>query len=145
MLVALTKFLTFFKSGKIINFSHLNSANFKDNFTDNFLREKANKMASKAKTLNICALWSNWKWIYDDLIWSRKNWFPQCNSKFQSTLVLLILSFASFAFLHHLYVWECSQVAFWWLLSHRFRLPHYFVTQPLNWIIGTVHKNSTSC
>ena len=49
ILVALTKFLTFFKSRKIIAFSHLNSTNFNDNFKDNFTREKVNKMASKAK------------------------------------------------------------------------------------------------
>ena len=49
ILVALTKFLTFFKSRKIITFSHLNSTNFNDNFKDNFTREKVNKMPSKAK------------------------------------------------------------------------------------------------
>ena len=48
-LVALTKCLMFFKSRKIITFSHLNSANFNDNFKDNFMREKVNKMASNAK------------------------------------------------------------------------------------------------
>ena len=53
MLVALTKLLTFFKSGKIITFSHLNSTNFKDNLKDNFMRKKVKKMDSKAKTLNI--------------------------------------------------------------------------------------------
>ena len=50
MLEALTKFLTFFKSRKIITFSHLNSINFNDNFKVNFMRKKVNKMASKAKT-----------------------------------------------------------------------------------------------
>ena len=55
MLVTLTKFLMFFKSRKIIT-SHLNSINFKDKFKDNFIREKVNKMASKAKSLNICAI-----------------------------------------------------------------------------------------
>ena len=45
--------------------------NFKDNLKDNFMREKMNKLASKA--LNICALDSNWKWILDDLILSCKN------------------------------------------------------------------------
>ena len=59
MLVALTKFLTFFKSGKIITSSHLNSTNFNGNFKDNFMREKVNKMASKAKSLNICVLEPN--------------------------------------------------------------------------------------
>ena len=59
MLVALTKFLKFFKSRKIITFSHLNSINFNYNFKDNFIREKVNKMTSKAKTLNICVLQSN--------------------------------------------------------------------------------------
>ena len=54
-LVALTKFLTFFKSHKIITFSHLNSTNFNDSFKDNFIREKVDKMASNAKTLNICS------------------------------------------------------------------------------------------
>ena len=34
------KFLTFFKSRKIITFSHLNSINFNDNLKDNFIREK---------------------------------------------------------------------------------------------------------
>ena len=57
----LTKFLTFFKSRKIITFSHLNSVNVNDNFKDNFMREKVNKMASKTKALNICALESNRK------------------------------------------------------------------------------------
>ena len=38
--------------------------------------EKVNKIASKAKTLNICALDPNWKWIHDDLILSCKKWFP---------------------------------------------------------------------
>ena len=63
MLVALTKILTFFKSRKIITFSHLNSTNFNDNFNDNFkdnfMREKVNKIASKVKDLNICALEPN--------------------------------------------------------------------------------------
>ena len=49
MLVALTKLLTFFKSRKIITFSHLNFTNFKDNFKYNFMREKVNQMASRAK------------------------------------------------------------------------------------------------
>ena len=51
MLVALTKFLTLLKSSKIITFSHLNSTNLSDYFKDNFMREKVNKKASKAKTL----------------------------------------------------------------------------------------------
>ena len=59
MLVALTKYLTFFKRCKIITFSHLNPTNFNDNLKDNFMREKVNKMTSKAKTLNICTLESN--------------------------------------------------------------------------------------
>ena len=59
------------KSRKIITFPQLNSANFNDNFKDNFMREKV-----------------------------------------KSTLVVLILSFASFVFFHHLYVWERSQIAF---------------------------------
>ena len=59
MLVALTKFLKFFKSRKNITFSHLNSINFNYNFKDNFIREKVNKMTSKAKTLSICVLESN--------------------------------------------------------------------------------------
>ena len=57
--LALKKFLASFKSGKIITFPHLNFTNFKDNFKDNFVLEKVNKMASKAKTLNICANGSN--------------------------------------------------------------------------------------
>ena len=32
--------------------------------------------------------------------------------KVKSILVVLILSFASFLFFHHLYVWERSQIAF---------------------------------
>ena len=56
------------ESGKIITFFQLNSTNFQDNF----VREKVKKMASKAKTLNICALEPNWKWIHDDVILSRK-------------------------------------------------------------------------
>ena len=59
MLVALKKLLTFFKSRKIIIFSHLTSINFNDNFKDNLTREKVNKMASKTKTLNFCALGPN--------------------------------------------------------------------------------------
>ena len=59
------------KSRKIINFSHLNSTNFNDNFKDNFMREKV-----------------------------------------KSTLVVLILTCASFVFFHHLYFWERSQNAF---------------------------------
>ena len=37
------------------------------------MSEKVNKMASKAKTLNVCALELNWKWIHDDLIEAIKN------------------------------------------------------------------------
>ena len=48
--------VAFFKSRKTIIFSHLNSINFNDNFKDNFMGEKVNKIASKAKALNICAL-----------------------------------------------------------------------------------------
>ena len=59
MLVALTKFLTFFESCKIITSSHLNFTNFNDNFKDNVMREKVNKLASEAKTLNICVLAPN--------------------------------------------------------------------------------------
>ena len=97
MLVTLTRFLTFFKSRKIFTFSHLNSINFNDNLKCNFMPEKVNKMISKAKTLNFCA-WANWKWIHDDLILNRKKWLQQFNYKFLSTLVVLTLSFASFAF-----------------------------------------------
>ena len=32
--------------------------------------------------------------------------------KVKSILIVLILSFASFVFFHHLYVWEHSQIAF---------------------------------
>ena len=39
--------------------------NFNDNFDDKFVREKVNKIASKAKSLNICVLEPNWKWIHD--------------------------------------------------------------------------------
>ena len=49
MLLALTNFLMFLKSCKIISFSYLNSTNFKDNWKYNFMREKKNKMASKTK------------------------------------------------------------------------------------------------
>ena len=83
MVEALAKFLAFFKSGKIIAFSHLfNSTNLNDNFKDNFVREKVNKMASKNKTINICALEPNWKWIHGDLILSCKKSFPGRNTKF---------------------------------------------------------------
>ena len=44
MVVAFTKFLTFFKSGKISTFSDLNSTNFNDNFKGNFVQEKANEI-----------------------------------------------------------------------------------------------------
>ena len=59
MLVALTKVLMFFKSLKVITFSHFNSTNFHDNFKDNSMREKVKKVASNSKTLNICALEPN--------------------------------------------------------------------------------------
>ena len=59
MLVVLTKIWTFFKSHKIITFSHFNLTNFKYNFKDCFLREKVDKMALKAKILNICMLGPN--------------------------------------------------------------------------------------
>ena len=53
MLVALTEFLMFFKSGKIVTFSHSNSTNFNDNFKDNFMSEKMNKMVGlKSRTEN---------------------------------------------------------------------------------------------
>ena len=39
-----------------------------------------------------------------------KNNFMQ--EEVKSILVVLILSFASFLFFHHLYVWEPSQIAF---------------------------------
>ena len=55
-----------------MTFSDLNSTNFSDNLKDSFMREKVSKMASKAKTFNICALEANWKWIDDDLISSCK-------------------------------------------------------------------------
>ena len=91
MPVVLTKILTFFKSSKIITFSDRNPTNFNDNFKDYFVRQKVNKIASKAKTLN------------DELILSRKLWSSWYNSKFLSTLIVFILLFASFAFFHHLY------------------------------------------
>ena len=59
MLVALTKYLTFFKSRKIITFYHLNSINLNDNFKGNFMRKKGNKMVSNAKTVITCALEPN--------------------------------------------------------------------------------------
>ena len=37
------------------------------------MRGKVNKMPSKARTLNICALGPKWKWIHDNLVLSRKN------------------------------------------------------------------------
>ena len=60
MLVALTKFLTFFKSRKIITFSDLNSTYVNDNFRDNSMGAKVNKIASKSKICNIYALEPNW-------------------------------------------------------------------------------------
>ena len=90
--------------------------------------EKINKTASKAKTLNICLLEPNWKWIHDDLILSRKN-DSFDDSKFKSTLVVLILSIVSFAFFQQASVWKPYQEAFWWLLLHKFR----------------IQKNYTSC
>ena len=60
------------RSPKIISFSHVNSTNLNNDFKDNFMREKVNKMASKAKTLNICTRESNWKWIYGGLILSHE-------------------------------------------------------------------------
>ena len=45
--------MTFFKSRKITTFTLLNYTNFNNNFKDNFMWEKVNKIASKAKTLNI--------------------------------------------------------------------------------------------
>ena len=81
MFVALATFLAFFKSVKV-TFSHLNSTNFNDNFKDNFMMEKVNKMASQDKTLNICALEPNWKSIHDEQILSRKKWFPRYNYRF---------------------------------------------------------------
>ena len=42
-------------------------------FPPRFMPEKVNKMASKVKTLNICALDPKWKWIHDDVILNRKN------------------------------------------------------------------------
>ena len=44
MYVWLPIFLTFFKSGKIITFSHLKTTNLNDNVKDYFVREKVNKM-----------------------------------------------------------------------------------------------------
>ena len=40
MPVALTRFLTFFKSRKVITFSQLNSINFNKKLTNNFMGEK---------------------------------------------------------------------------------------------------------
>ena len=42
-------------------------------FSPRFMRKKVNKIVSKVKTQNICALDSNWKWIHDDVILSPKN------------------------------------------------------------------------
>ena len=144
MVVAFTKFLTFFRSGKIITFSHLNSTNFKENFKDNFVREKVNKMASKAKILNICALESSWKWIHDDLIFSHKNdscdIIPNLVNIGRINLIICIIR----VFSPPLHLGEFS-ICFLILLSYCFRLHHYFLTQPLNWIVGTVKKNSNSC
>ena len=55
----------------MINFSHLKSSNFNDNFKDNFMQEKV-----------------------------------------KSIMVALILSFASFLFFNHHYIWELSQITF---------------------------------
>ena len=49
--MAFIEFLTFFKSPKIITFPNLDSINFNNDFKDNFMWEKVNKMASKAKIL----------------------------------------------------------------------------------------------
>ena len=49
MLVALTKFLFLFKSRKIITFSDLKSTYSNDNFRDNSMGAKMNKIASKSK------------------------------------------------------------------------------------------------
>ena len=77
--MGLPKQLSFSEICKFITFSHLNSINFNNNFEDNFMREKVNKIVSKAKTLNICTVEANWKWIHDDLILSFKKWFRRCN------------------------------------------------------------------
>ena len=49
------------------------------------MREKINKMPSKAKTLNNFILESNWKWIDEDLI-------LDCKQQFQLWLVPLNLA-----------------------------------------------------
>ena len=43
------KFLTFFKSRKTITFYHLKSTYLNDNFRDNSMGTKVNKIASKSK------------------------------------------------------------------------------------------------
>ena len=123
MLAALTNFLMFFKSCKIITFSHINSTNFNNNFKDNFMREKVNKKAPKAKTLNISALEPNWKWINDSLILSRKKHdaIPNFN---QHWSILININNAVIYVFSPFSVWERSQIVFWWLLLHHFRLHH---------------------
>ena len=44
--------------------------------------EKVNKMASKVKTLNICEVEPNWKWIYDDVILNHKDNSCDASPKF---------------------------------------------------------------
>ena len=102
-LLALAKLLTFFKSREIITVSHFNSTNFNDNFKHNFMREKVNKMASNVKTLNICALGPNWKWIHDDLIWSCKNDSHDAILNFNQHWWYLSYYLHHLRFFHHLF------------------------------------------
>ena len=80
--MGIPKQLLLFEIRKIITFSHLNSINFNYNFKDNFMQEKVNKIASKAKTLNISTVEPNWKWIHDDLILSLKVGLSHSKKKF---------------------------------------------------------------
>ena len=44
----------------------------------------------------------------------------------KSTMVILILSFASFMFFHHLYFWERYQIAFWCAMDTSPSIGHWF-------------------
>ena len=134
----------FFKSCKSITFSHINSTNFNNNFKDNFMREKVNKKAPKAKTLHISALEPNWKWINDSLILSRKKHDAIPNFNQHWSTIININNAVIYVFSPSFRL-EAFSSCFLMTSFPSLSVTPLVCNTASNLDYWTVHKNSTSC
>ena len=111
------------RSRKIITFFHVNSTHVNDNFMQENVKSTLVVLTHFSPVSHFYTLWKRQKTKGFQGV-------QKCDTgrKWVNPVICTI------CFFHDLCAWKRCEVAFWWLLSHRFRLHHYFITQPLNWI-----------